>query len=86
MMSITEITLYNVLRKKFGEEETSQLVEFIKAEVKNEVDNKTNILLTKDDKIDIVDRINKSKLETIVWIVGTGVLQFILSILAKKFL
>lgn len=85
-MSITEITLYNVLRKKFGEDETSQLVEFIKAEVKNEVDNKANILLTKDDKIDIIDRINKSKLETVVWIVGTGVLQFILSIVAKKFL
>ena len=85
-MSISEITLYNVLRKKFGEEETSQLVEFIKAEVKDEVDNKSNILLTKDDKIDIVDRINKSKIETIVWIVGTGVLQFTLSILAKKFL
>lgn len=85
-MSVTEITLYNILRKKFGEDETNSLVEFIKAEVKDEVDAKSNILLTKDDKIDLVDRINKSKLETIIWIVGTGVLQFILSILAKNFL
>lgn len=85
-MSISEITLYNVLRKKFGDDETTQLVEFIKAEVKDEVDAKSGILLTKDDKIDLVDRINKSKLETIVWIVGVGVIQFILTILSKKFL
>jgi diacylglycerol kinase family enzyme len=83
-MSISEITLYNILRKKFGEEETSNLVEFIKADVKDEVETKTSILLTKDDKIDLVDRINKSKLETIIWIVGTGVLKFLLSIIAKK--
>lgn len=85
-MRITEITLYNVFRKKFGEDETSQLIEFIKAEIKDEVNTTSNILLPKDDKVDLIDRINKSKVETIVWIVGTGVLQFILTILAKKFL
>ena len=85
-MSITEISLYNILRKKFGEEETSNLIEFIKADIKEEVEYKSNILLTKDDKIDLVDRINKSKNETVVWIVGIGVLQFVLTILAKKFL
>ena len=85
-MRITEITLYNVLRKKLGEDETSQLIEFIKAEIKDEVNTKSNILLPKDDKVDLIDRINKSKVETIVWIVGTGVLQFILTILTKKFL
>ncbi|MEO7120041.1 MAG: hypothetical protein ABIY62_03035 [Ginsengibacter sp.] len=85
-MSVSEISLYNILRKKFGEDETNSLVEFIKAEVKNEADAKSNILLTKDDKIDLVDRINKAKLETIIWVVGTGVLQFVLSILTKKFM
>lgn len=84
-MSVTEITLYKILRKKFGEDETSSLVEFIKAEVKDEVDSKSNILLTKDDKIDLIDRINKSKLETITWIVGMGVLQLIIPILLKYF-
>ena len=85
-MSVSEISLYNILRKKFGEEETNSLVEFIKTEVKDEVDAKSNILLSKDDKIDLVDRINKSKVETIVWIVGVGVIQFILFILTKKFM
>lgn len=39
-----------------------------------------------ETKIELIDRINKSKTETIRWIVGVGVLQFILSILSKKFL
>ena len=40
----------------------------------------------KNDKVDLIDRINKSKTETIMWIVGIGVLQFILTILSKNFL
>lgn len=30
--------------------------------------------LTKEDKVDSIDRINKAKTETIIWIVGIGVL------------
>jgi hypothetical protein len=85
-MSISEISLYNALRKKLGEQESTELVEFIKSEIKTEVDSKSNVLLTKEDKIDMIDRIHKAKTETVVWIVGIGVLQFILSILAKKFI
>lgn len=85
-MSISEISLYNILRKKIGEEETTELMEFVKSEVKSEIDAKTGLFMTKDDKIELIDRINKSKTETITWIVGIGVLQFILSILSKKFL
>jgi hypothetical protein len=96
-MSISEISLYNILRKKIGEEETTELMQFVKSEVRSEVDTKTSVFMTKDDKvelidwinrdkIELIDRINKSKTETIAWIVGIGVLQFILSILSKKFL
>ncbi len=69
-----------------GEEETTELMEYIKSEIKSEFDAKAGILMTKDDKIELIDRINKSKTETITWIVGVGILQFILSILSKKFL
>ena len=85
-MSISEISLYNALRKKLDEQESSELLEFIKSEVKTELESKTEILLTKEDKIDLNDLIHKAKTETIVWIVGIGVLQFILSILTKKFI
>ena len=36
-------------------------------------------------KVDLIDRINKSKLETIIWIVGIGVLQFVMSVIAKNY-
>jgi predicted DNA-binding helix-hairpin-helix protein len=82
-MSISEISLYKALRIKLGDEAANDLVEFVASEVKTELDNKTNIFLTKEDKIDLIDRINKAKTETIIWIVGIGVLQFILTNLAK---
>lgn len=96
-MSISEISLYNILRKRLGDQETAELVEFVKSEVKSELDAKTGVFMTKDDKIELndrinvtkvelIDRINKSKTETIRWIVGVGILQVILSILSKKFL
>ncbi len=48
-MGISEITLYNLLRKKMGEQETYELVEFIHSEVKAELDTRTNVFLTKED-------------------------------------
>jgi len=119
MMSIPEISLYNILRKRLGDQETTELVKFVKSGVKSERDTKRGVIMTKDDKMDLssrisdtktelidrvndtkiqlierinetkielIDRINKSKTETIRWIVGVGILQFILSILSKKFL
>ncbi len=82
-MSISEISLYKALRIKLGDEAASELVEFVASEVKTWIDSKTSLFLTKEDKIDLIDRINKAKTETIIWIVSIGVLQFILTILAK---
>lgn len=41
--------------------------------------------LTQRDKIDLVDRINKAKVETILWIVGVGILQMALYFLTRHF-
>ena len=93
-MGITEIALYNLLRKKMGEEETYEIMQFIHSEVKAELDTKTNVFLIKEnkieliqnakaDKIELIERMNKNKSETLVWIVGVGVLQFVLAFLTK---
>jgi len=52
--------------------------------VEEKINAKKDILLTKDDKLDLIDRIYKAKVETIIWIVGVGVMQFILGLLMKK--
>ena len=58
-MGISEITLYNLLRKKMGEQETYELVEFIHSEVKAELDTRTNVFLTKEDlKAELDSRTN----------------------------
>ncbi|MFD2288638.1 hypothetical protein GJU39_11130 [Pedobacter petrophilus] len=57
-MSVTEIQLFQILKLKLGEKEAEQLVSFVKEEVKNEFDNKREILATKEDlansKADII--------------------------------
>jgi seryl-tRNA synthetase len=62
-MGITDITLYNIIRKRLGEQETYELVEFIHSEVKAEMDTKTNVFLTKGDKVDLIDRMNNTSAE-----------------------
>jgi hypothetical protein len=66
-------------------------INFLKVEerrtiVEAKVEAKKDVLLTKEDKIDLIEKIHKSKIETIIWIVGVGVIQFILTILSKKIL
>jgi hypothetical protein len=58
-MGISEITLYNLLRKKMGEQETYELVEFIHSEVKAELDTRTDVFLTKEDlKVELDSKTN----------------------------
>jgi hypothetical protein len=71
-MSISNLTLYNNLRRKLGDQESHELVEFIHSEVKAEMetvkinlDNKTNVFLTKEDKIDLIDRIEAVRIDLI---------------------
>lgn len=105
-MTFSAIKLFNILRKKLGEEESNSLVEFVHAEIDIGIGQKSDIFLTKDDKselshtinevktdlidrinevqIDLIDRMNKNKTEILVWIVGTGVLQFLMVLLFRK--
>ena len=85
-MSTIELQVYELFKKRFSEEEAKTVIAYFEAKTDEKISQKKDVLLTKEDKIDLIDRINKSKIETIVWIVGTGVILFVLSILAKKFL
>ena len=79
------LKIYEVLQKHFKNDADAKIViEQIEEIVENKIQSKKDVLLTKEDKIDLIDRINKAKLETIIWIVGIGVLQFVLSYLVKK--
>lgn len=63
---------YHTLRNQLGEQETRELFEFIHSEIKADIetvkanlDIKTNVLLTKEDEIDLINRINITKSDLI---------------------
>ena len=84
MTAAQTLKLYEITFKHFKNEADAQsFLQQVEEVVENIIAEKKNIFLTNDDKIDLVDRINKAKLETILWIVGVGVIQFLLGFLSK---
>jgi len=87
MTASQSFKIYEILQKHFqNSEDAKSVVQEIEQIVEEKIAAKKDIFLTKDDKIDLIERIHRAKLETIIWIVSVGVLQFIGSILAFKFL
>lgn len=76
-VQISTIKLYQIIRDKTGDDKTAEdvisaLQSTIKEEVKVEASNQI-----KDLKIDIIDRISSAKIQTILWVVGVGVLPLV---------
>ena len=65
-MTISEIQLYELLASKLGRPEAQGLVEFVEAKVDKKMDEKTNILVTKED-------LSNVKVDLIKWMIGTGI-------------
>jgi hypothetical protein len=65
-MIISEIQLYELLASKLGRPEAQGLVEFVEAKVDKKLDEKTNILVTKED-------LSNVKVDLIKWMIGTGI-------------
>ncbi len=78
-MNISEITLFNSLKNKLGEQEAQVVVEGIKSAVMEEFNTKKEILATKTD----IEKL-KAELLVIKWMLGF-VLAGILSLIVKTF-
>lgn len=85
MTATQSLKIFEILQRHFKSSEDAKLVvQEIEEIVEEKINTKKDILLTKDDKVDLIDRIYKAKVETIIWIVGVGVMQFVLGLLMKK--
>ena len=85
MTATQSLKIFEILQRHFkSSEDVKLVVQEIEEIVEEKINTKKDILLTKDDKVDLIDRIYKAKVETIIWIVGVGVIQFILGLLMKK--
>ena len=95
MSSARSLKVYDILNKHFKNDADSKvLIESVEEIIDKKMDESKNILATKQDlneaitavKSELLEKIYKAKIETITWIVAVGIIQFILTILSKKFL
>lgn len=49
LITVSDIQLFNTLKKKLGEQEAEQLVTFVKSEIETELQSQTQHLATKED-------------------------------------
>ena len=64
-METTNFSMYNSLRPKLGDEVAQELVTFIRTSIKSEIMDLTKICLTKEDKFDILGKIEGDKGEVL---------------------
>ena len=92
MTAQQSLQIYEILNRYFKNDvDAKQLTQQIEIAIEKKVeDSKIELATKKKDllelKVDLADRINKSKTETIIWIVAIGIVQFLMAILAKKYL
>ncbi len=63
-MSALELKAYDILKNKLGEQEASTILEFIEEKSEQKINQKKDIFLTKDDKVDLIK-----------WMVGFWIAQ-----------
>jgi len=70
-LKINEIQLFNLLKPKLGEKEAESLVMYVKASVKDELNENLNVLATKEfvkDEVNILrGELKETKSEIIKW-------------------
>lgn len=66
-MHVAEIELYEILKSKLGDKEAKTLVEYIEAKVSKELEEKKDILATKQDIANLEIKLEKTKSDIIKW-------------------
>ena len=66
-MSVSEIQLFQILKNKIGEKEAEELESYVKSEIKNEFENKKDVLASKEDVLLVKEDLANVKSEIIKW-------------------
>jgi len=53
-MSTLELKTYEILKTKLGESEAATILEFIEEKSEQKINQKKDVFLTKDDKVDLI--------------------------------
>lgn len=66
-MSSLELKAYEIFKSKLGEQEAEVIMDFLEKKSDEKIQQKKDVLLTKDDKVDLVSKIENAKTDTIKW-------------------
>ncbi|HEY5392609.1 MAG TPA: hypothetical protein VIJ57_10870 [Hanamia sp.] len=69
-MKPIELKVYEILKTRFSEKEAEIFIEYFDAKTIEKIDDKKDIFLTKQDKIDLIEKMNKDKIDLIKWMFG----------------
>ena len=82
-MKTLELKVYEILKSRFSKKET--FIEYFEAKTTSKIEENKDVFLTKEDKNDLIEKMNKDKIDLIKWMFGFWV-TIILMLLANWFL
>jgi hypothetical protein len=66
-MSSLELEVYEIFKNRFSEKEAAKVIEFFESKSEEKITQKKDVFMTKDDKVELVTRIESTKSELIKW-------------------
>ena len=84
-MKAIELKVYEILKTRFSEKEAETFIEYFDAKATEKIDDRKDIFLTKNDKIDLIEKMNKDKIDLIKWMFGFWI-TIIIMLLVNFFL
>lgn len=66
-MSALELEVYEIFKNRFTEKEAAKVIEYFEAKAEEKISQKKDVFMTKDDKVEMISRIESSKTDTIKW-------------------
>lgn len=84
-MNAAEIKVYEIFKQRFNEKEAEAVIEYFETKAEEKINHKRDIFLTKDDKVEILEKLANTKAEIIKWlfifIIGqTGIIVAVLKL------
>lgn len=62
-----ELEVYEILKNKFSDKEAAKVIEYFEMKAEQKITEKKDIFMAKDDKVELVTRIETAKSDTIKW-------------------
>lgn len=66
-MSALELEVYEIFKNRFTEKEAAKVIEYFETKAEEKISQKKDVFMTKDDKVEMISRIESSKTDTIKW-------------------